>query len=98
MMIVETSTVGAQGTVTIPAALRARFGLEEGTLVIAEERQDGVLIRPTVREGEAYSPAQQAQFLLSNAVDAVDYTRAREAVQQLGMDPDSIPHRTPDET
>lgn len=96
-MIVETSTVGAQGTVTIPAALRARFGIEEGTLVIAEEREDGVLIRPASSERALYTREQQAQFLLSNAVDAADYARAREAVRTLGLDPEAIPHRTPDE-
>ncbi len=30
----------------IPASLRRRYGFQEGTLVIAEEREDGVLIRP----------------------------------------------------
>lgn len=97
-MIVETSKVGAHGTVTIPAALRERFGIEEGTVIIAEEREDGVLIRPAVSDSERYTPEQQAQFLLSNAVDAEDYARARVAVQQLGLDPDTIPHCTPDES
>ncbi len=96
-MIVETSKVGAQGTVTIPATLRARFGLEEGTVVIAEEREDGVLIRPASSEEELYTLEQQAQFLLSNAVDAADYAQARDAVRSLGLDPDTIAHRTPDE-
>ena len=86
-----------QGTVRIPAALRERFGIKEGTLVIAEEREDGVLIRPATAISERYSREQQAQFLLSNAVDADDYARAREEVQKLGLDPDSIPHPKPDE-
>lgn len=96
-MIVETSKVGAQGTVRIPAALRERFGIEEGTLIIAEEREDGVLIRPAGSGEELYTPEQQAHFLLSTAVDAADYARAREAVRNLGLDPDTIPHPTPDE-
>jgi AbrB family looped-hinge helix DNA binding protein len=44
----EPSKVGKRGTVVIPAELRRRFGIEEGTLVIAEEREDGILIRPAV--------------------------------------------------
>jgi AbrB family looped-hinge helix DNA binding protein len=44
----ETCRVGKRGAVVIPVELRRRFGLEEGTLVIAEARQDGVLIRPAV--------------------------------------------------
>lgn len=30
----------------LPAALRRRFGLEKGATVIAEAREDGILIRP----------------------------------------------------
>ena len=42
----STSRVGKRGTVVIPAALRRRFGIEEGSLVIAEDREEGILIRP----------------------------------------------------
>jgi hypothetical protein len=44
---------------------------------------------------ERYSPERKAEFLLSNAVDDVDYRKARKAVRKLGLDPDSIPHRRP---
>ena len=44
----STSRVGKRGTVVIPAALRRRFGIEEGSLVIAEDREEGILIRPAV--------------------------------------------------
>lgn len=47
-MAVESSKVGKRGTVVIPATLRRRFGMTEGSLVIAEAREDGVLIRPAV--------------------------------------------------
>ena len=40
------STVGKGGAVVIPAELRQRFGLDEGTEVVAEARADGVLVRP----------------------------------------------------
>ncbi len=45
-MPAETSKVGKRGAVVIPASLRRRFGITEGSLVIAEERAEGVLIRP----------------------------------------------------
>ena len=96
-MITETSKVGKRGTVVIPATLRRRFGIEEGSLVIAEEREDGILIRPAVvLSVEVYTPERKAEFLLSNAIDAEDYARAREEVRKLGLDPDSIPHHKPD--
>lgn len=92
-MATETSKVGKRGTIVIPASLRRRYGIKEGSLVITEERAEGVLIRPaTALPVEIYSPERRAEFLLSTAVDEEDYERARKAVQKLGLDPDAIPH------
>lgn len=92
----ETGRIGRRGTYVIPADLRRRYGLEEGTLVIAEGKEDGVLIRPAVAlPVETYSPERKAEFLLTNAVDAADYKRALEAVRKMGLDPKEIPHRKP---
>jgi len=92
----ETSRVGKRGTVVIPARIRRRYGIQEGSLVIAEERPEGVLIRPAVAMPlESYGPERRAEFLLNNAVDAEDYARARETVRAMGLDPDTIPHQRP---
>lgn len=92
----ETGRLGKRGTFVIPAGMRKRLGLAEGTLVIAEERPEGILLRPAIAiPTEAYAPQRQAAFLLENAVDADDYTAARKAVRQLGLDPDAIPHFPP---
>ena len=89
----STSRVGKRGTIVIPAALRRRFGIEEGSLVIAEDREEGILIRPAVAVPlESYTPERRAEFLLSNAVDAGDYARAQEEVRKMGLDPAAIPH------
>ena len=42
----EAVKVGKRGTIIVPAKLRKRYGIEEGTLVTTEAREDGVLIRP----------------------------------------------------
>jgi bifunctional DNA-binding transcriptional regulator/antitoxin component of YhaV-PrlF toxin-antitoxin module len=34
--------------VIIPAALRRPFGIEESSLVIAEDREEGILIHPAL--------------------------------------------------
>ena len=44
----DVSKVGKRGTVVIPAELRRQFGIEEGSLVLAEAHEKGVLIRPAV--------------------------------------------------
>ncbi len=92
----EMSKVGKRGTVVIPANLRREFGIEEGTFVIAEAREDGVLVRPAVAlPVENYSDQRKAEFLLSNAVDERDYRWARAEVRKLGLDPDVVPHERP---
>ncbi len=90
------SKVGRRGTIVLPAKLRRRLGIEEGSLVVAEEREDGILIRPaTVLPVEIYTPERRAEFLLNNAVAAHDYQRARAEVKRLGLDPDRIKHHRP---
>ena len=76
----------------------ASFALKrQGDLVIVEEREAGVLIRPAIALPlERYSPERKAEFLLGNAVDARDYARARAEVKKLGLNPDAIPHRLSD--
>lgn len=96
MALSEASKVGKRGTFVIPASLRRRFGLVEGSEVIAEETPDGILIRPAVTIAlEMYSTERKAEFILSNAVDEEDYARAKEEVRRLGLDPDTIAHAYP---
>jgi AbrB family looped-hinge helix DNA binding protein len=88
--------MGKRGTLVLPAKIRRRLGLEEGTLVFIEETEEGVSIRPAVAlPVEIYPPERRAAFLLENAVDEEDYARAREEVRQLGLDPEEIPHERP---
>ena len=58
-----------------------------------EERPEGLLLKPVVTlPVEIYTPERKAEFLLNNAVTPDDYDRAREAVREMGLDPDAIPH------
>jgi AbrB family looped-hinge helix DNA binding protein len=90
----ESAKVGKRGAIIVPAKLRKRFGIEEGSIVLTEEKEDGILIRPAVVVPvERYSPERKAEFLLSNATTEADYRKARSAVRKLGLNPDSVPHR-----
>jgi len=92
----DAAKVGKRGAVIVPARLRKQFGIEEGSFVPAEARDDGILIRPAIiLPMEKYTPERKAEFLLSTATSAQDYRRARKEVKKLGLDPDSIPHRPP---
>ncbi len=72
----------------LPARMRRRYGFEEGTMVVAEEAEYGVLLRPAaVLPVEIYSPERKAEFLLANAIDSDDRKAAEAEVRKLGLDP-----------
>lgn len=95
--MLETTKVGKRGTVVLPARLRRKYGMQEGSLVVVDERPEGVLLRPAVAYPvEVYPPARVAEFLLNNAVDAADYARAVQEVRRLGLNPADVPHEKPE--
>jgi AbrB family looped-hinge helix DNA binding protein len=92
-MEIETTKIGKRGAVVIPAGLRRKYGFEEGSLVVAEAREEGVLLRPAVTLPlERYTLERKAEFLLNNAVTRSDYAWALEEVKKMGIDPKTIPH------
>jgi AbrB family looped-hinge helix DNA binding protein len=92
----EATKIGRRGTFVIPARLRKRFGLAEGSVVAVEEREDGILIRPAVvLPVEIYTDERIAQFLLTNSVDAKSYAAAVKEVRSMGLDPSKIDHIKP---
>ena len=92
-MITETAKVGKRGTIVIPAALRQKYGFEEGSQIVVEPVPEGVLLRPVVMLPiEIYTPERKAEFLLNNAITPEDYATAVEQVRKMGLDPEQIPH------
>ena len=92
----QTVLMGKRGTVVIPAKVRKRYRLDEGSPVLVEEREDGVLMRPAVVSPvavEVYTPERLAEFFLNNAMDKQDYLEARKQVKSMGLNPNKIPHR-----
>lgn len=96
-MTVETIKIGKRGTVVIPAAIRRKYGFEEGARLIVEARSEGLLLRPVVTlPVEIYTPERKAEFLLNNAVTHDDFAAAIEEVRKMGLDPETIPHKNPE--
>ncbi len=92
-MDTATTTIGNAGTITLPAEIRARMSLREGSVLELEIRADGLLLRPqSANDVEQYTPERKAEFLLNNALDEQDYLAACAAVRQMGLDPDAIAH------
>jgi len=46
----ETGVVTSKGQVVIPARLRRRFGIKQGTLVVFLEEKDKLVIQPVTQE------------------------------------------------
>ena len=51
--------------------------------------------RPRLPPVEDYTPVRVAEFLLTNTVDAADYSRAVKLVRSMGLDPAKIDHEKP---
>ena len=93
----QTVRMGKRGTVVIPAKLRKRYRLDEGSPMLVEEREEGILMRPaeiSPANVEIYTPQRLAEFFLNNAMDREDYLEARKEVESMGIDPDGIEHRS----
>jgi AbrB family looped-hinge helix DNA binding protein len=91
----QTVLVGKRGTVVIPAKMRKRYRLDEGSFMLMEEREDGILMRPAVTtpvDVEIYTPQRLAEFFLNNVMTKDGYLEARKDVTEMGIDPDSIDH------
>jgi AbrB family looped-hinge helix DNA binding protein len=87
----EPTRIGKRGTIVLPARMRKRYGFEEGTMVVAEESEYGVLLRPAaVLPVEIYSPERKAEFLIANATNAADRKRAEEEVRRMGLRPPKL--------
>ncbi len=87
----EVTRVGRRGTVVIPASLRREYKLNEGTLLVAEARPEGIMLRPAVALPiEKYTPEQKAEYLLNNAVTEEDIQWAEEEIRKMGIDPASV--------
>jgi AbrB family looped-hinge helix DNA binding protein len=92
----EAAKVGRRGVVVIPSAFRKKYGFKEGSLIVAEAREEGVLLRPMVALPiEVYTPERKAEFLLNNVTNKGDYEWAVKEVRKMGIDPKTIPHEKP---
>ncbi len=82
----EMIRVGKRGTVVIPVALRQAYNIKEGTILAAETKEEGILLRSVlVLPAERYSSLHKAEFLLNNVVAPENYDWVVKEAQ--GLDP-----------
>jgi len=71
----ESLTISSRGQITLPANMRKRLGIEAGGVLIAEEREGGIVLRPAaVLEIETYSDADIARWDAEDRLDDVECT------------------------
>jgi AbrB family looped-hinge helix DNA binding protein len=63
--------IGQRGTLVIPASLRRRLGLNEGTLVVTEERDGGLFVRSAAVEDLTDSEREQILNAANSAYAAL---------------------------
>ena len=91
----QSARVGKGGAIVVPAKRRERLGIEEGSIVIAEEKED-ILIRPaTVVPVKRHPPSiRQSSCYTTPSIRSIT-ARREENSEKLGLDPDSTPHPPP---
>ena len=71
----ESLTVSGRGQITLPANMRKRLGIEAGGVLIAEEREGDIVLRPAaVLEIETYSDADIARWDAEDRLDEAERT------------------------
>ncbi|MCP4044337.1 MAG: AbrB/MazE/SpoVT family DNA-binding domain-containing protein [Gammaproteobacteria bacterium] len=77
----ETLVVSSRGQITLPAALRKRFGLKHGDVVILEDHGNEVVLKPgIVLEIQHYNDEQIATW---DAEDGLSDTERAKIVKAL---------------
>lgn len=67
----ETLIVSSRGQITLPAAIRKRIGIKEGSAVIIEERGNELVLKPAaVFEIEMYDEKQIADWEKADRMNA----------------------------
>lgn len=66
--------INHRGTLTLPKEMRQRLGVSRNAQIVAEETEDGILLRPGVTFPiELYSDARLAEFRRHNEESLAGY-------------------------
>lgn len=81
--MLNTLLVSERGQITLPAAVRKRFGLKGGGALILEERKDELILKPAeVMEIEIYDDEQVAQWDKEDQLTEVEAKQIRKYLER----------------
>ena len=76
-----TLVVSSRGQITLPATVRKRYGIRAGDVMILEDREEEIVLKPgIVVEVQRYSDAQIAEWTAADTLDDQERARLLEAV------------------
>ena len=79
----QTLIVSNRGQLTLPASMRKRFGIKDGGVVILEERDNELVLKPAmVLEIDTYTDAQVSEW---DESDRLDDTERKRICTRLGL-------------
>jgi AbrB family looped-hinge helix DNA binding protein len=60
--------VSSRGQLTLPAEIRKKYGINEGSILVAEDRNGEIILRPaTVMEVEYYTDTQIKEWVAADS-------------------------------
>lgn len=81
----ETLIVSSRGQITLPAAIRKRIGIKEGSAVIVEDRGNELVLKPAaVFEVEMYSDKEVAEWAAADQLTKKGKEIIRRKVKKSG--------------
>ena len=83
MPMANTLLVSERGQITLPAAVRKRFGLKGGGALILEERNNELVLKPAeVMEIEIYDDGQIAKWDDDDRLTETERKRIRKSLER----------------
>lgn len=83
MPMANTLLVSERGQITLPAAVRKRFGLKGGGALILEERNNELVLKPAeVMEIEIYDDDQIAKWDDDDRLTEIERKRIRKSLER----------------
>lgn len=78
----QTLVLSDRGQITLPAAVRKRYGIKSGDVMILEERGNELILKPAaVMEIEIYDDTQIAEWDAQDALSKEDRKRVAKALR-----------------
>lgn len=80
----ENLIVSARGQLTLPAKLRKRLGIEPGGVVVAEEKDGALVLRPAmVMPVRIYTDEEIAEWTADDAMSEADLAAWKDRLSRL---------------